>query len=216
MALISMVLISCGVFGTNYVGSIPKDSKKERFLNVQANKIEMPGIVINLRPRNEIQTSQYACLSIIPIYISTKDRPKYEGFPFVIRISLKPNVEGICFDPKKVILELDGNEYSLVGITGHITTRSDIPDKTVARWLKQGAVVCSKDPFSYTENKLPEQPIKLNGIEQWHCYDMFFDAKTPSPEQKFSLKIYGIVHGENPIEIPKIDFIKAKWSIDGS
>ncbi len=212
IALISPLLIGCAWMGENYIGSVPKGSKKTLLVGVTGNKIKFPEISINFKPRNEILTSGYGFLGIIPVFIFLKDQKIYEGVPFIISISLKPSVEGITFDPKKIILELDGKEYSIVGITGHITTRSDIPEETVALHIKQGGVVCSKSSFIYFEKELPKQSIKLNGIEQWHCYDMIFNTKTPSPKQNFSLKIYGISHYGKSIEVKKIDFIKAKWS----
>ncbi|MBW1855818.1 MAG: hypothetical protein JRJ00_14255 [Deltaproteobacteria bacterium] len=203
---------SCVGHSTQYVGSRPSVGDKPALLNINDHKINLPGIALNIKPRNEIVSSRVAHLSIIPVYVNTADEQLNKNSLFKIQISLQPHKAGFSFDPRQIIVEIDGKVYPIVGVTGPKSPPSYLDDATIRRWMKSGAVICSVRAQHIVENEFPNAPIFLTEIGEWYCFDLMFKVPPPSPEKNFDLDGVGIFCDGKQLKLEKIQFEKAKWS----
>jgi len=236
LATLAMLMLSfsgCAYFET-YSVSVPTTNTKAKWQSdekdVWSAKIEYPSLNLHLRPLNDIKTSEWGAIVIIPVYINTRDKeglafardraPYDRNSEFRILIAMLPKDTDLKLNTEMIKLSIDGVAHSLSGIEGPVPYDPSIQpcmfyeyQPSLAKQLenvKKGYVFSlAKDETKRRTLGIDNMNIFIPKTGLWVCYELIFNCKTPSPEQKINLNIKGLMQGDVAINIPIIEFEKS-------
>lgn len=169
--------------------------------------IDLPDVSLHVTTDNAVRTSFKCALLMpipIPIYVKLDDNPKAMAArhdKFNVLLAAKPKRAGFSLNAKAIELHLDG---------------ATIPATAVAVDLiveRNGAPAVCTDLRNAKGRRSEQAGIANDG--NWHCYAVYFDVATPSPDKEFSLNLSGLSLNGKPYAVPEVRFQKTEFSEGG-
>ena len=204
LLLLIALLSACG-FYTTFKGSKPILAGETR----QTPVVELDGLDLNIRVYNDIRDFQMVnSVVLIPVYVSGKDEPVYEGQEeFFILLGYKAHTGDFTFDAKKTWLLIEGKK-----LEASVEQKWKNP---VSRGADKWTGFCGK-PIPDSYERISQDPLPQDDSKLWHCYRLKFDVSPPHPSDKFGLRIEGMARGGALYPIPDIWFEEYGWQHNDS
>jgi hypothetical protein len=224
---ITLTLSGCGIYYKYDISSpVGANGRNENF-----SKIKYSDFDLHIRPLNDVKAYEYAAIVIIPVYVSTKDKPELAYYrelqpydrnsEFRILVAILPKGEGYSLNAETIKVSIDGVATSLSGIEGPIRylpweNRSLSTQYWEQRPTEQQLAIASGLVFSAVQKEGPRKTIGRDNVKidvsqtgLWNCFELIFKCKTPLPEQDIKLNLEGLTKGNVTIDIPTIEFKKS-------
>lgn len=174
--------------------------------------IRLSGIDVNVYPHNGVQLWQLTQVVIIPVWLSTEDKPLYKGEVFKVRVALLPKADGFSFRPKDVSLEIgDVARIQPSGYNGPFPYDSTKSSEWGRKMANDRWVVCGSHPGRDTPPKTPADVVVLSDIGLWNCFELDFDTKPPDPSQLRGILVEGIMKDGQQISSLRIPFKEIRY-----
>jgi hypothetical protein len=196
LLVFSVAAGGCGTMRGKFCMPYTGDDLPPKQAGWEARTVHFHDFNVTVELRNDWQTLQTGWLLGIPIpaWWDLKDRWRYpedeEGH--CIRLTFEPGVDGVLFEPAKVVLEVNGVAHTAHQVQRHFAYQKTATHRASAWDDVLGQVIALETGDST-------------------LYALCFDMVRPAVNEEIRLRLDGAVSHPHGISIPEIRFAVQKY-----
>ncbi len=175
-----------GQVSVPYAEGVPERSDHE---------LVFPGVSLRIAPGNQRETvdAQWVGLGLSVVRRPAPRAgatPQVLAHPFPLQVSVTPHTEGFTFDPRNLLLSVEGR------MTLPLACEQQAPDARPVLNAVSG----------------PELPLPIAlAPDRTHTFVVFYALAAPTPDQEFSLDLAEALVGPTHEKWPLVKFKAADW-----